>query len=158
MRARDAKLAILRALPTLRGASDGELTHIARLTELVELPAGKVLVKEGETAKEGFWILDGRLSVTVGGRVVAVLGTGDFAGELALLDPAPRSATLTAAVPTRALVFDGPRFRALCELPIVGSALTRQLARRLRGAQAVANAETRWSARRCAHVRFAKSA
>ena len=69
---------------------------MARRAEDVRVPAGKVLVTEGETGHEFFVILDGTAKVTRQGRSIATLGPGQAFGELALLDKAPRNATVVA--------------------------------------------------------------
>ena len=75
------------------------------------------------------------MSVSAEGREVAVLGPGDFFGELALLDPAPRDATVTAVEPCELLVIDGRRFAPLLEdVPLLARKVTAGLAHRLREA------------------------
>ena len=59
-------------------------------------PAGKVVVSEGAAGTEFFVILDGRARVERHGREVASLGPGGFFGDLALLDRAPRNASVIA--------------------------------------------------------------
>ena len=50
-----------------------------------------------------------------GGRKIATLGPGDFAGEIALIAKMPRTATITTTSPVRALVITDRAFRQLLE-------------------------------------------
>lgn len=84
----------------------------------VTIKAGKALVQEGGVARQFFVIEDGEAEVTRRGRVVAKLGPGDYVGELALLNPAPRNATVTAVTPMAAYALTPTEFEtALREAP-----------------------------------------
>lgn len=77
----------------------------------------------------------GAASVTRDGRQVAELAAGDFFGELALLDPAPRDATVTTTEPAELLLIDSRRFQPLLDdVPVLARKITAGLARRLRAA------------------------
>jgi cAMP-dependent protein kinase regulator len=84
----------LRNVPVFSACSQKELSHIASHIERVDVQAGDVLVREGERASEFFIILSGAAQVTRNGQFLAVLEAGRHFGELALLDPAPRNATV----------------------------------------------------------------
>src|SRR5437016_3415287 len=63
---------------------------------------GEDIVKAGDSAVAFFVVLDGELSVVVGGKEVRRLGPGDHFGEIALIAPeAGRTATVRAATPVR---------------------------------------------------------
>jgi CRP/FNR family cyclic AMP-dependent transcriptional regulator len=80
-------------------------------------------------------LLDGEVSVTVAGAEVAVLGQGEWFGELAIIDPAPRDATVTTLTPCELLVIDGRRFLPLLEqVPVLAHKILVGMARRLREA------------------------
>src|SRR5690606_34210047 len=74
--------------------SKRELQKIARVSDEVSVPEGKVLVEEGTRGREAFVILDGKAVVRRNNRRVATLGPGDHFGELALLDGGPRTASV----------------------------------------------------------------
>ncbi len=80
-------------------------------------PAGHCVVKEGEFGDAFFLVLEGSLSVRIGGidatREVARLGSGGFFGEIAALLGEARSASVICLAATRALRFDGPRVQGI---------------------------------------------
>ncbi len=100
----------LRELPLFAEASRSELAAIRRqLTEL-DVPAGRVLVHEGDLGNEFMILLKGEAVVSQGGRPIATLGRGDLVGEMALLQgrgQGRRNATVTAL--TDAVVYAGSR-------------------------------------------------
>ena len=98
---------------------------------------GKVLASEGSAGSEFFVIVDGKARVTRRGKKIAELGPGSFFGELALLDRAPRNATIVAETPMEVLVLGQREFAALIdEVPGFAHKVLAGLARRLREADA----------------------
>jgi hypothetical protein len=75
-----------------------------RKPEIRKLKAGSVLVREGDPGEEMYLLLDGVLSVDVGGRLVAHLGPGVIVGERALLEQGRRTSTLKSVTPVRVAV------------------------------------------------------
>jgi CRP-like cAMP-binding protein len=84
---------------------------------------------------EVFIIVEGIATVTVRGRAVAKLGPGEFLGEMAILDLAPRSATVVADSPMRLLATDPRRFFTLADHPGIARTIASALAKRLRLAE-----------------------
>src|SRR4051812_9183120 len=92
----------LRQVRFLEPLKDGALNSLAKGMTERAAPVGEDLVTEGESAIAFFVVLEGELSVLVGGVEVRRLGPGDHFGEIALLVPeARRSATVRAATPVR---------------------------------------------------------
>ena len=113
--------------------SKKDLQHVAKRAEDVKVEPGKVIVSEGSAGAEFFVILDGEASITRHGQEVARVGAGDFFGDLALLDRAPRNATITAVTPMELVVLGQREFSALIdEVPGFAHKLMAGLARRLR--------------------------
>ena len=128
----DAKVEALKRSPLFHGLAKSELAQLAKETEDLEIGAGKVLCKEGDTAREFFVILEGEVEVTKDGHRLATLGPGDFFGEIALIDHSPRSATVTATTPVRFFVLTSRAFSALLDHnPGVERKVLRALAKRV---------------------------
>ncbi len=109
----DTKVQALKRAPLFEGLSRKELVLLARVTEDLEVPAGKALCREGETGQEFFVIVEGTTDVTSKGKRVATRGDGDFVGEIALLEDTKRTATVTAKTPLRLFVLTRQDFRRL---------------------------------------------
>lgn len=77
------------------GCSQTEIRKITKAQERVTVPAGTLLVEQGEPGLLFFVVLAGTASVVRDGRAVTSLGPNDYFGELALLDKGPRSASVT---------------------------------------------------------------
>jgi CRP-like cAMP-binding protein len=139
MARRDAFVDHLQQIPMFSACSKRDLQLVARRAEDVKVPAGKVLVNEGETGHEFFVILDGSARVTRHGKRVATLGPGNAFGELALLDRAPRNATVIAETPMELVVLGQREFAGIIdEVPGFARKLLAGMAARLREADAKA--------------------
>ncbi len=135
-RARDPKVERLSQVQLFSACSKRDLSRIAALAEELEVPAGRVLMRQGELGQEAFVIADGRAKVTIRGKRSVMLGPGKCFGEMALLHSAPRSATVTAESDMRLFVLGSREFSALVEdVPLVGRRVLAALAVRLREAE-----------------------
>lgn len=114
-----------------------ELRLVAKSLDEVTAPCGTVLTEEGAIGKEFFFIVEGRASVRRSGRKVALLGPGEYFGELALLDRGPRSATVVADTDMVLLNMSQRDFYGLLEdVPPLSRKLLSAMAGRLRDADA----------------------
>jgi CRP-like cAMP-binding protein len=86
-------------VPMFRACSEEELGAVAYLASPQALEAGTEIVREGDTGDDFYVLMMGTATVSRQGHDVGRLEPGDFFGELALFDPAPRNATITADVP-----------------------------------------------------------
>ena len=128
----DKKIEALKRAPLFADLSRKELIQLARLTDDAEVPDGKVLCREGDLGREFFVLVEGSVEVATKGRRVATLGAGDFVGEISLLEPTPRTATVTAKTPLRLFVLTPKDFRRMLdENPSVERKVLRALARRV---------------------------
>jgi CRP/FNR family cyclic AMP-dependent transcriptional regulator len=128
----DRKVESLKRAPLFADLSRKDLVELARLTDTVEVPSGKVLCKEGDPGREFFVLVEGEVKVARKGRQVATLGAGDFVGEISLVDPAPRTATVTARTPLRLFVLTPRDFHQMLDQnPKVERKIMRALARRV---------------------------
>ena len=135
MARRDAFIDHLQQVPLFAACSRKDLQLVARRAEDVRVPSGKALVTEGETGHEFFVILDGTARVSRQGRKIAALGPGDSFGELALLEKAPRNASVIADSDMELVVLGQREFGGLLdEVPGFARKLLTGMARRLRDA------------------------
>jgi CRP/FNR family transcriptional regulator, cyclic AMP receptor protein len=113
-----------------------ELARIAALTDEVDVPEDKVIVRQGDPGRECFVIAEGKARATIRGKGSQPLGPGSFFGEMSLLDQGPRSATVTAETDMHLLVLGSREFSSLVnEVPTVAVRMMRGLAERLRSAE-----------------------
>ena len=110
---RNEKVERIRRVSLFARLSKQGLNEVASLADETELPEATQLTREGERGREFFVLLDGSVEVRKEGRWIATLGSGDFLGEIALLAKVPRTATVTAVSPVRALVINDRDFRTL---------------------------------------------
>ena len=133
--ARDQFIEHLAQVPLFSALSRRELALVARRAEDVTVPAGKVLVSEGETGQQFFVIMSGEAKLSRRGRKIATLGPGDAFGELALLDKHPRNATAVAETPMELVVLGQREFAGLIDdVPGFARKLLAAMAARLRAA------------------------
>jgi CRP/FNR family transcriptional regulator, cyclic AMP receptor protein len=133
---RNAKVELLRGVSLFSACSNRELTRIASLADEIEVPEGRVLIRQGEPGREFFVIIEGKAKVLRRGRRAKTLGPGAGIGELSLLDQGPRSATVTATSDMYLLVLDSRSFSSLiAEVPSVTGKIFRVMAERLREAE-----------------------
>jgi len=111
----DAKIDLIKTVPLFADCSKKELAEIASIADEIDLPEGKVLIREGATGYEFFVLVEGTVDVSQSGQKVRSMGPGDFFGEIALVAKTPRSATVEATSPVSALVIEARSFRALLE-------------------------------------------
>ena len=115
-----------------RRLSQSELERIAGWLQSYSISEGDVLVREGASAHEFFLIEDGEAAVLEEGERVAVLGPGDFFGEIGLLETGRRTASEIAATPMDVIVMYRPEFeRMKVELPTVADQIQAAIRTRL---------------------------
>lgn len=122
----------LATVPLFSACSRKELQLVARGAERVTVDTGKVIVVEGSAGSEFFVIISGTARVERSGRKVASLGPGNFFGDLALLDRAPRNASVIAESPMELAKVGQKAFDELLDVPGFSKKLLAGLARRLR--------------------------
>ena len=111
----DAKVDLIRRVPLFEHCSRKELEQVASIADEIDLPEGKHLTEEGDRGREFLILLEGTADVNAGDRKINTLGQGDFFGEIALISKRPRTATVTATSPVRALVIRDQEFRTLLQ-------------------------------------------
>jgi CRP/FNR family cyclic AMP-dependent transcriptional regulator len=132
----------------LFGALDAPmLEHLASTLRLATPDAGDVVFREGDKGSEMYVVLHGEFEVLKRSKQgidarVAMLGTGDWFGEMSILDVHNRSATVRALSPSRLLVISASDLDAMYRRDVRSYALlvlniARELSRRLRVADGI---------------------
>jgi CRP/FNR family transcriptional regulator, cyclic AMP receptor protein len=102
----------------------------------VAFKAGETIIREGDEGDTAFFIVSGAVDVAVGRanpKVVGRLQTGEVFGEMSLIEPGPRSATVTACSDTECLAASYQDFiAAIEENPERAVGFMKTLVRRLR--------------------------
>lgn len=134
-------------VPQLRGLlgalSDRERIDLLNLARQHSFSGGETIMRQGEVAQHLFIMTSGRVKIVAGtpegqSILLAVRGPGDVLGELSVLDGTPRSASVIAFEPVRALAIPTDAFRRyLTQHPLVMLRLLQVLSQRLRRADDV---------------------
>src|SRR5689334_4383226 len=103
----------LRRVDGLELCSPRDLRRIEAVVDQLTVAPGVRLLSEGHVAVQAFVVVEGHLVVTVEGDEIARLGPGELAGESAVLDRLPCTATVTAGETSRVLVFGPSALEAL---------------------------------------------
>ncbi len=130
---------LLKRVPLLRDIPREDLERIGRLSREKSVDAETNIVEIGDPGDALFLIVEGSAEVLYPGRtsdfVLATLSAGDFFGEMALLNSQPRSATVRAKSPVRALVVEKEDFhRMMLASPAVAVKLLELMSARIRNA------------------------
>lgn len=123
----------LAKVPLFAGLSRSDLEKVARAVNEITVESGRALVTEGETGHEAFIVVDGTATIARNAEEVATVGPGAVFGEMALIDRAPRNATVTAKTPLRVLVLGQREFTGLLDdSPAFARSIMAALAHRVR--------------------------
>jgi CRP-like cAMP-binding protein len=123
--------AILLKIPVFQELTPRELKTIQRILHQREYKQDEVIFAEGDIGLGMYIIEKGIVQITCKNErhILAELADGDFFGELALLDDAPRSASAVAKTPSTLLCFFKPELLDLIERnPKLGSKILFRLA------------------------------
>ena len=129
----DQKLELLKRVPLLEGLGRKEIEEVGRLAEELDVPAGRALMREGETGREFFVLVSGSVAIDRGGARIRTIEPGDFFGEIALLAEGPRTATATTEAESKVLVLGHREFHSLMDqFPAIRTCVLNELAKRIR--------------------------
>jgi signal transduction histidine kinase len=141
---------ILRGLPYFSDLPNALLDKVCGETEQIDIREGEVIIEEGSDSEEMYIVVDGQLVVTkqTGGKEVELgrIGPGDVVGEIALLDQAPRTATVSALMDTHAIRVPVKAFEDLLSDYRVVRRMFRTVTSRLRGIEDTLRHEERMAA------------
>ena len=127
------KVLILKTVGMFSQTPDDVLADVADLLVEVDVNPGDRLIAQGEQGDSLFVIVDGKVRVHDGERLLSYLGERQVFGEMALLDPEPRMASVTAVEPSRLFRLDqGAFYQLIAERPEVSIGIIHVLTARLR--------------------------
>ncbi|HET7172801.1 MAG TPA: MFS transporter [Nocardioidaceae bacterium] len=105
-----AGLGVLRRVPLFAPLDPKKLERIASLLERSEVPAGSVVIQEGDQGDRFYVIESGRVEATFQGRHLSFEGPDEGFGEIALIRDVPRTATITTVEPSVLLALGREEF------------------------------------------------
>lgn len=131
------RILLLREVPMFAGLSPEDLEKIAEVADEFLYFKEELLCSEGEPGNTLFIIASGKVDVVKnfesGQKVLATHGANEYVGEMAILESAPRSASLRANGDARVLVINGDAFKAiLLDRPEVAISVLQNMSSRLR--------------------------
>ncbi|HJW24660.1 MAG TPA: cyclic nucleotide-binding domain-containing protein [Rhodocyclaceae bacterium] len=109
-------LVVVRNVPLFSGLDEGELERLSRVARRRRAERGEYIVREGESTDFLYILLAGRAKVTNSDEdgkeiILALLGPGEFFGEMGLIDDSPRSADVVAQEPCELLILGSGEFQ-----------------------------------------------
>ena len=122
------RVLLLKSAKVFSEVPEEDLLELAAGVEEIEVRLGEGIIEKGELGSSMYIIVDGKVRVHDGDRELQVLGSREMFGELSVLDPEPRSATVTAVEDTLLFRLDE---RVLYEMMAENQALTRGIIRML---------------------------
>lgn len=129
------KIIILKTVSIFSETPEEVLAHIASSTEEFDFKEGDTITHKGDTGQSLYIIIEGKVRIHDEEKTLAHLSNRDIFGELAILDPRPDPASVTAVAATHLLKLDKPLFDELLTDRIeVSQGIIRVLTRRLRAA------------------------
>ncbi len=127
------RLSRLSSVRLFSECSKKELAILDRLADDLDIGAGDEVVVQGEYGHACYVVMDGEATAVRDGEVIGKVGPGEAIGELAVIEPGTRTATVTADTDMVLLAMNSPEFlTALEDVPALSRAVTRSLAKRLR--------------------------
>jgi Cyclic nucleotide-binding domain len=138
------KVLLLKGVPMFSATSEDTLADVAGVLEEVELHAGELVFSKGDLGNSMYIVVSGRVRVFDGDKTINYVGEREIFGELALLDPEPRSASVEAFEETRLFRLDRDTlFELMTDNIGVVSGIVQVLCRRLRRMTTIATGEKR---------------
>lgn len=127
------RLSRLSSVRLFSECSKKELAILDRLADDVEVPAGDQVVSQGDYGHACYVVIDGEATAARDGETIGRVGPGEAIGELAVIEPGPRTATVTADTDMVLLAMNSPEFlTAIEDVPALSRSIMRSLAKRLR--------------------------
>lgn len=130
---------MLKNIPLFSSLNDQELDALSKVAVKKTFPKNTILFSEGDRSDSLYVICSGKIKVTINDRegnevILAMLGPGEYFGEMALLDSGPRSACAITKEPTQLLIFSKNDFMDIFSSNPIAFNLLKGLIKRLREA------------------------
>jgi hypothetical protein len=133
------KVLALRSAPIFRDVPEEHLVDVAHRAEPVELEDGAVLFERNDKGNSMFVVVSGKLQIYVGDKTLAEISAGNVVGEMAAVDPEPRSASVRALEQSLLLRISHSSLEQLMDRdPYVARGIIKVLCSRLRSSSAAA--------------------
>ena len=141
---------ILRGLPYFADLPEDLVVRVCEKSRQIDVGGNTVIIEEGSNSEETYVVVEGHLVVTkhAGDREVelARINPGEVVGEIALLDQAPRTATVKTVEPSHLIEVPVSAFEELLTDPHVIRRMFRTVTSRLRGIEDTLRHEERMAA------------
>ena len=130
---------MLKNIPLFSCLTDSELTAIEKVAVKKTFPKNTILLSEGDSTDALYVICEGKVKVTIDDNegkelILSILGTGEYFGEMSLLDDEPRSASVTTKETTQLLIISKNDFMGFFSSNPIALNLLKDLIKRLREA------------------------
>ena len=127
------KVAVLKSVNIFAETPDYVLAAVSAITDEVDLEPDETFIHEGELGDCMYIIVNGEVRVHSGDRTILTLGSGKSVGELAVLDPEPRSASVTALTEAQLFRIHKDAFKeVMSDRPEIAIGVIRSLCQRVR--------------------------
>ncbi len=127
------RVAVLRGVPMFAGVPDYVLAAVAQIMEEIELAPDTTFIQEHAVEDCLYLIVEGEVRVHSRDRTIITLGAGQAVGELAVLDPEPRSASVTTLTDVLVLRLNKePLDEVMADRPELAQGVIRSLCQRIR--------------------------
>ena len=112
---RSQKIDLLKKVPLFSTLSKRHLNEIGKHADQVSIKASNVLAQQGRTGREFVFIVEGKAQVKKDGKVIRHLSSGEFFGEISLIDGEPQTATVIAETDMTILLVHSSSFDHLLD-------------------------------------------
>jgi CRP/FNR family transcriptional regulator, cyclic AMP receptor protein len=128
------KVIVLKGAEVFSVLPDRVLAFVASIVEEVYVQRGETFIQKGDVGDCMYLIVHGTVRVHDGDRAIVEMGAGQTVGELAVLDPEPRVASVTAVEETHLFRIEKDAFdEVMADHPEIAREIIRILCQRLRG-------------------------
>lgn len=107
------KIILLKTVAMFEHTPEELVAEVASIVEVVDYPKGQKIFEKGDAGESMYIVVSGEVRVHDGERTLSLLGEREIFGELALLDPEPRSASVVTTRETKLFRLDGDLFTQL---------------------------------------------